>query len=203
GEGRIVRLTPTGEARTLFDAVEPEVVAIAVGTDGTAWGAAVASEASQTPLAATTNTTAAATGKDQPKQGQGQQGQADQGDAGEASVEVTAVGGAGQPVGTRPPGFGGPRSELLRIDASGAVTTAARLQDDTVHSLLWLGDRLWVGTGLEGKLFSLRGTDLVLEGDVEERQVRALRPDADRSDLNPSLAFATTNAAAFYKTDAA
>lgn len=197
GEGRIVRLTAKGEARTLFDAVEPEVVAIAVGADGTAWAAAVASEASQTPLAATTSTSAA-TGKDQPKQGQGQQAQqTDQGDAGEASVEVTAVGGAGQPVGTRPPGFGGPRSELLRIDASGAVTTAARLQDDTVHSLLWLGDRLWVGTGLEGKLFSLRGTDLVLEGDVEERQVMALLPDQDH------LAFATTNAAAFYKTDAA
>ena len=79
--------------------------------------------------------------------------------------------------GTRPPGFGGPRSEILRIDGEGGVTTVARLQDDTVHSLLWLGERLWVGTGLEGKLYSLRGTDLVLEGDVEERQLMALLPD--------------------------
>ncbi|HEV8239903.1 MAG TPA: hypothetical protein VGS57_11095, partial [Thermoanaerobaculia bacterium] len=202
GEGRIVRLTPKGQARTLFDAVEPEVVAIAAGADGTAWAAAVASEASQTPLVAPA-ATAAPAAKDQSKQEQ-QQGQAGgDGDAGDATVEVTAVGGAGQPAGSRPPGFGGPRSELLRIDASGAVTTAARLQDDTVHSLLWLGDRLWVGTGLEGKLFSLRGTDLVLEGDVQERQVMALLPDHGRSDHNPSLAFATTNAAAFYTTDAA
>lgn len=196
GEGRIVRLTPKGEARTLFDAVEPEVVAIVAGANGEAWATAVASEASQTPLAAPATTTAPAA-KDQTKQGQQQAQQGDQGDAGDATVEVTAAGGAGQPTGTRPPGFGGPRSELLRIDASGAVTTAARLQDDTVHSLLWQGDRLWVGTGLEGKLFSLRGTDLVLEGDVEERQVMALLPDGDH------LAFATTNAAAFYKTDAA
>jgi hypothetical protein len=195
GEGRIVRLSKTGAARTLFDAVEPEVVAIAVGAGGTAWAAAVASEASQVPLVAPLPG-AGPGGKDQAKQQQGQ-GQGEQGGQGDATVEVNTGGGPGQPVGTRPPGFGGPRSELLRIDANGAVTTAARLQDDTVHSLLWLGDRLWVGTGLEGKLFSLRGTDLVLEGDVEERQVMALLPDADR------LAFATTNAAAFYKTDAA
>ena len=195
GEGRIVRLSKTGAARTLFDAVEPEIVAIAVGAGGTAWAAAVASEASQVPLVAPMPG-AGPGGKDQAKQQQGQ-GQGDQGGGGDATVEVNTGGGPGQPVGTRPPGFGGPRSELLRIDANGAVTTAARLQDDTVHSLLWLGDRLWVGTGLEGKLFSLRGTDLVLEGDVEERQVMALLPDADR------LAFATTNAAAFYKTDAA
>ncbi len=196
GEGRIVRLSKTGAARTLFDAVEPEVVAIAVGAGGTAWAAAVASEASQVPLVAPLPG-AGPSGKDQQKQGQQGQGQGEQGGQGDATVEVNTGGGPGQPVGTRPPGFGGPRSELLRIDANGAVTTAARLQDDTVHSLLWRGDRLWVGTGLEGKLFSLRGTDLVLEGDVEERQVMALLPDQDR------LAFATTNAAAFYKTDAA
>jgi hypothetical protein len=194
GEGRIVRLTAKGEPRTLFDAVEPEVVALAVAPDGGANAAAVASEASPVPLHATAGPPGAAA-KDQAKQGQEQQG--------EATVEVTAVGGAGQPVGTRPPGVGGPRSEILRIepprenDQPGAVTTVARLQDDTVHSLLWLNDRLWVGTGLEGKLFSLRGTDLVLEGDVEERQLMALLPDRDR------LAFATTNAAAFYKTDTA
>src|SRR6185503_18600836 len=72
-------------------------------------------------------------------------------------------------------------------------------QDDTVHSLLALGDKLWVGTGLEGKLFSLRGTDLVLEGDVEERQVMALLPVSPE---RGRLAFATTNAAAFYTTAA-
>jgi hypothetical protein len=189
GEGRIVRLTPTGEPRTLFDAVEPEVVALAVAADGSAWAAAVASEASQLPLLATGAAATTSAAKEQGKQGQQEQ-------QGEATVEVNAAMGGVQPIGSRPPGFGGPRSEILRIEPSGAVTTAARLQDDTVHSLLWLGDRLWVGTGLEGKLFSLRGTDLVLEGDVEERQVMALLPDRDR------LAFATTNAAAFYKTDA-
>lgn len=193
GEGRIVRLTPKGEPRTLFDAVEPEVVALAVGSDGDAWAAAVASEASQVPLLATAGP-AGATAKDQAKQGQQEQ-------QGEATVEVTAVGGPGQPVGTRPPGFGGPRSEILHIEPSGAVTTAARLQDDTVHSLLWLNDRLWVGTGLEGKLFSLRGTDLVLEGDVEERQLMALLPVSSPDQKRDRLAFATTNAAAFYTTD--
>jgi hypothetical protein len=204
GEGRIVRLeigtgaTPKVNARTLYDAVEPEVVALAAAPDGGAWAAAVASEASAAPLGGA----AAPPAKDQGKQGSasgdqaaggsGASGTSDTGDA-EVTVDVSA-GGAGQPVGSRPPGFGGPRSEILKIDPMGGVTTVARLQEETVYSLLADGGRLWIGTGLEGKLFSLHGTDLVLEGDVEERQVMVLLPDPGR------LAFATTNAAAFYRT---
>lgn len=192
GEGRLVRLTAKGEASTLFDAVEPELVALAVAPDGTAWAAAVASEASQVPLVGQPPGQTPA--KEQPnKQGGGEEG---------ARPDVTVeVGGAGPgpTLGSRPPGFGGPRSEILRIDRKGAVTTVARLQDDTVHTLLWLGDRLWVGTGLEGKLYSVRGSDPVLEGDVEERQVMALLPDEATGTAHPVPAFATTNASAFYR----
>ena len=199
GEGRIVRLSAKGEARTLFDAVEPEVVALAVAPDGTAWAAAVASEASQVPLGAPPPPPSPVK-ESQGKGGQPTVGQGEPADQGEATVVVGTA--SGQPVGTRPPGFGGPRSEILCIDQAGNVTSVARLQDDTIHSLLWLGDRLWVGTGLEGKLFTLHDTDLVLEADVEEKQVMALLPDAGRAGGKGNPAFATTNAAAFYRTGA-
>ena len=53
-----------------------------------------------------------------------------------------------------------------------------------------------MATGLEGKLFSFRDGDMVLEKDVDERQVVALLAD------DPGPAFATTNAAALYRLSA-
>ncbi len=57
----------------------------------------------------------------------------------------------------------------------------------------WHRGRLWIGTGLEGKVFSLQDHRPVLEKDVDERQVVVLLEDT------PGPAFATTNAAAFYR----
>jgi hypothetical protein len=186
GEGRIVRLDATGTPRTLFDGPHPEVVAFAVEPGGAAWAAVVASEASQVQLV--TPPAAAASGD---AKGQGQSG-AQQG--ADATVVVAVDEGPATPaVGTRPAGFAGPRSELLRISPTGTVEPVARLQDDTVHSLLWSEGRLWIGTGTDGKLFTLAGKDLVLANDVEERQIMALLPGEQ------APAFATTNAAALYR----
>jgi hypothetical protein len=197
GEGRLVHVSARGEARMLFDAVEPEMVALAVGDDGIAWAAAVASEASQAPLAAPASSQSAkATGKEKGSGGAAGGGESAEAE-GEASVTVNT--GPGQPVGSRPPGFGGPRSEILRIDlrAPGGptVTSVARLQEDTVETLRWRDGRLWIGTGVDGKLYSLRGNDLVLESNVEEKQIMALL-DGGGGDL----AFVTTNASALYRT---
>jgi hypothetical protein len=190
GEGRIVRLDPRGTARTLYDGTQPEVVAFAVGPgDGSAFVALVASEASQVPLAPGA---AAGAAKDDKAAAQGE-GKAEGGAADATVVVVVDDGAASQAVGTRPAGFQGPRSEILRITAGGTVEPIARLQEDTVHSLLWSGGRLWIGTGTDGKLYTLAGNELVLANDVEERQIMALLPDQG------APAFATTNAAAVYR----
>jgi hypothetical protein len=190
GEGRIVRLERDRSPRTLHDGAHPEVVAFAGQPDGTAWAAVVASEASAVPLA-----------PPGAQPGQGQQSREEraergQGGAAEETVVVAAVEEPGtptQPTGTRPAGFQGPRSEILRIAPAGTVESVARLQDDTVHSLLWHGDRLWIGTGTEGKVYTLAGRDLVLANDVEERQVMGLLP------ADPAPVLVTTNAAAIYR----
>ena len=51
GEGLILRLGKDGQARTLYDAEEPEVVALAPAPDGTCYAAVVSSEASLVDLA--------------------------------------------------------------------------------------------------------------------------------------------------------
>lgn len=188
GEGLVIKLRRDGAAQTIYDAPHPEVVSFAADPEGFCYAAVLASEASLMDLG------------QRPKERDAGQGEAASGEANDAeqepSVEVTlglsdeAQAGT---VGTRPAGFAGPRSEILRISPTGVVETLATFREETVYTLLWHRERLWVGTGLEGKVFSLQNHRPVLEKDVDERQVVALLVDT------PGPAFATTNAAALYR----
>ncbi len=180
GDGLVIRLSPDGQARTLYDARHPEVVDFALGDGGEAYAALLASEASLVDLTR--------------RNGQAGNGQAEQQEGGSVRVTVSPAPGQGEePTGSRPSGFKGPRSEILRISANGMIESAAEFESETVYALGWQRQRLWVGTGLEGKLYSLRQGKPVLEKDVEERQLVVLLDDS------PGPAFATTNAAAFYR----
>lgn len=186
GEGLILRLEPSGQVRTLFDADEPEVSSFAVGPDGTCYAALVASEASNIELSPKGNKSKKAS---KAKQGAGSSGGKGSGDI---STVVTTSESLPIP-GSRPSGFQGPRSEIVSIAPSGRVESIWKSKDETVFALLWSRGRLWVGTGLEGKLYSYVDRRMVLEQDVDERQIVALTPGS------PGPVFATTNAAALYR----
>lgn len=186
GEGLILRLDPDGSVRTLFDASQPEVVSFAADPAGACYAAVLASEASLVSLGRTTRESST---EDEEEAEEGD-------DDGEVTVQITVSGQLGdgpEMVGSRPSGFAGPRSEILKISPQGLVETLTRFEEETVYSVVWHRGRLWVGTGLEGKVFSLSDGKAVLEKDVDERQVVALLED------EPGPAFATTNAAAFYR----
>ncbi len=192
GEGLVLALSPDGSggvrARTLHDASAPEVVALTAGPDGSAFAALVASEASLVELGGGTTSSGASSGDSD--------GDGDEGSNGEeGGVQVSADASATPSAGSRRAGFRGPRSEVVRIEASGLVESVAELEDETVFALRWTRGRLWVGTGLEGKLYSVEPADphLVLEKDLDERQIVALMAG------EPGPAFATTNAAAVYR----
>ncbi len=188
GEGLILRIGPDGAPRTLYDGAHPEVVALASAPDGWCYALLLASEASFTDLRS---------GEGKAKEGEESKsgGQGDS-EGGSATVTVVAEGEQTAAAGSRPGGFAGARSELVRIAPSGRVESVWKSADETAYALLWHRDRLWIGTGLEGKLYSFRDGDMVLEKDVDERQVVALLPD------DPGPAFATTNAAALYRLSA-
>jgi len=192
GEGLVQAVAPGGSApwkvRTLYDADAPEIVAFAVAPDGTRYAAAVASEASLVDLSAAPSSASRGDGGDDDEK--------DEEDGSDGSVVITVT--PSGPIGPSPPragrrSSGGPRSEVLAITPAGVVSRLVELDGDTVFDLLWHRGRLWVGTGLEGKLFAWNGSQLVLEKDVDERQVVALLPD------EPGPAFATTNAAALFR----
>ncbi len=181
GEGLILRIDPGGRARTLYDGAQPEVVALAGGADGWCHAVLLASEATFTDM--------------RKREAAAKEGQetATEGEDATATVTVIADSEASSGSGSRPGGFTGARSEVVRISPDGRVESAWKFTDETAYALLWHRDRLWVATGQEGKLFSLRDGDMVLEKDVDERQVVALLAD------DPGPAFATTNAAALYR----
>lgn len=174
GEGLVLLLAADDRVRTLYDAAQPEITSLAAGPDGTVFAAALASEGSFVDLQSASSRST----EREPREEEG------------ARVNVDAA-----PVvaaGSRPASYTGPRSEVLRISPSGAVETVWRFEKETVYSLLWQ-ERLWIGTGMEGKLYSLRDGSLVLERDVDELQIVQLLPDP------VAPAFATTNGAALYR----
>ncbi|MEA2692806.1 MAG: hypothetical protein QOJ16_2193 [Acidobacteriota bacterium] len=189
GEGLILRLGRDGQARTLYDAKEPEVVALTIAPDGTCYAAVVASEASLTEIAKP----AAAPAPGGKKGGKG--GGASSG-GGEPTVTVTVEGEGGEAAPAVGRKDSGPKSEILRISPSGVVERVWTFNEDTLYSLLWQGGALWVGTGLEGKLYRYADNQMLLEKDVDERQIVALLPGG------AGPAFATTNGGALYRVTA-
>lgn len=186
GEGLVLRLAADGSVRTVYDAEEPEVVSLATAPDGTAYAAVVASESSLVDLS---KKPAAASAGAEP-------GEKESGGAGEPQVTVTVVEGDDSTpafTGSRRPGATGPRSQVLSISPVGVVENLWSFDSETVYDLLWQDGRLWVATGLEGKLFSWADGQMLLEKDVDERQVVTLLPG------QPRPAFGTTNAAALFR----
>ncbi len=193
GEGLVLEVDASGNARTLYDATGPEVVAFAQAADGTRYAAALASEASFVDLSRATRSGSSE------QQGQGEDKSGDENGNGNGS---TVSGGQSSSVtvqegsvtlGSRPAGFSGARAEVLRLDPVGAVEKLWSFDGETVYSMLWHRDRLWVATGLGGKIYSWQGRQMVLEKDVDEQQIVALLGD------DPGPAFVTTNVGALYR----
>lgn len=190
GEGLILRIAADGSARTLFDAEQPEVVAFAVPAAGEAPGiafyaAVIASEASAVELPTASSASASgdrSAGAASAGGGPGERA---------APSEVVVQAGVAPPAGSRPSGFKGKRSQILAVSPDGVVESVWAFDDDTIFDIAWIAGRLWVATGLEGKLYSFDGEQMVLEKAVDERQIVAL--------LAPEPAFATTNAPAVYR----
>jgi hypothetical protein len=110
------------------------------------------------------------------------------------AAEATVVASEGAVVaGSRPAGYSGARSEVLRLRASGGTETVWSFDKETVFALGWINEELWAGTGMNGKLYRFRDNQAVLEKDADELQIMTLMTDRG----GPALL--TTNAAALYR----
>ncbi|MEO8277174.1 MAG: hypothetical protein ABI639_13245 [Thermoanaerobaculia bacterium] len=130
-------------ARTIYDSALGEVVAMAEAPGGTIFAAVLSSESSLLDLSPPRPPadSAAAEGADP-------QGTVTV--AGESDGDAAAGG-------SRPPGAKGPRSELVAISREGLVEPVWSSADETVFALASAGSRLYLGTGGEGRLYSVQG----------------------------------------------
>ena len=201
GQGLLLRRSPDGGLRTLYDSTLSEVVAIAEAPGGSLFAAVLASEASFVDLAAPRPSAEAAQG----------------GDAADpaATVTVTPEGEGETPAsGSRPSGSRGPRSELVAISTAGLIEPVWSSQEETVFAFAWMGRRLFVGTGGEGRLYSVQGVEpatagpdvapvppltVTLDHDFDQRQVVGLSPRATQTPADGLPLVLTTNAAALYR----
>jgi hypothetical protein len=191
GLGLVLRVTPDGETRTLYDAAAPEVVAFASDGSGGAYLAVLASEASLVTLGGDRGPAKKENGASE--DGDADEDEDDDEESEEDPDEVDLTRGDAIASGSRPSGFSGARSEVLRYTPASGVQSVWKFDDETVYALLWQDERLWVATGLEGKLYSHQNERMMLEKDVDQSQIVALLP----GEAGP--AFATTNGAAFYR----
>jgi hypothetical protein len=81
----------------------------------------------------------------------------------------------------------------LRVSPGGAVEKLWSSTDETVFALAADGDRLWIGTGLDGRLYQLEDGRSRVEKEVEAKQIVGIAPGSD----GPALL--TTNGAALWR----
>jgi hypothetical protein len=176
GDGLVARIAGKGGVSILYNADQPEIVDLARDDTGRFYVAAMASEASSLPSA---QSSARRNGDEDSDE--------------EGSVSVTVSASNGSALGSRPSGFQGPRSEIVVLGSSGVAESLWSSQDETLFSLAWSSGSLWAGTGLEGILYRLEDGRMVVEKDLEEKQIVALLSQ------EKGVAVATTNGAAFYR----
>ncbi len=181
GDGLLLSIAADGRARTLHASDAPEIVALAAAADGGVWIGVLASEASLVDLGSSDgngNGNGNGNGDDEDDDGNGVE-------VSESSEATSA--------GSRRKGFRGPRSRVLHYRPETGVSRAWDFEDETIFDLLEHAGRLWVATGLEGKLYSFSDERMVLEKDVDEAQIVSLFPAGDE------LGFASTNSAALFR----
>ncbi|MCZ6727242.1 MAG: hypothetical protein O7A98_07775 [Acidobacteria bacterium] len=169
GDGLIHSINAEGRVRTWFDAEQTEVIAFADDGLGGWYAAAVSSEASFTQQAGQSSTT------------NGDENGAMNGVT--VSVEVSMPASKASSSGTQ--------SAILR-SVDGEVRSVASLDRETVYALAWIDGRLWIGSGVEGNVYSLVDGHLALEAGLDDRQVIGLFAGE-----GPVLA--TTNGAALHR----
>jgi hypothetical protein len=190
GEGLLLEIDAEGRARTLYDAAGPEVLAITRGEDGAFYASALASEASFVDLSRARSSSSGGSTAGSSTAGTASSGSNSSSSNGQQS-QVTVQTGAIS-AGSRSASFTGPRSEVLRIDATGAVESIWKFEMETVYALSHQQGRLWVATGQEGKLFSFQNDQMVLEKDLDQSQIVGLATGP------AGPVFASVNAAAVY-----
>lgn len=169
-DGFLYCISPKGESRVVYDAEGADIRAMAFDAQGRLYFA-TAGPSQQMPTASPM----ASTPSPMPMRIFGIPGHGNPGDGG----TTTEAGGAASPQ----PSPGGPSmppartaagNAIYRLMPDGDVVRVVGISNASFYSLLWHGTRLYAGTGNDGKLYAVEGTQIMRLVDLAESQITAL-----------------------------
>ncbi|HET9793751.1 MAG TPA: two-component regulator propeller domain-containing protein, partial [Thermoanaerobaculia bacterium] len=168
GRGLVLRISPDGSARTIYDSEKAEIAALTGGPRGRVWAAAVSLKGAGGAPAAI-RPPAPAPAKEKKPETAGSPG----GGEGEATVTVTATTSLVPPAPPSSLPKGGESSEIVEIAPDDSITPVWRADDELVHSCRWdaAADGLLVATGPHGRVYLLRQGQASLSASVDEKRV--------------------------------
>jgi hypothetical protein len=188
GKGRIYEVRPDGGAHALFDSPLSEISAIYVDANGTGWASAASnvlpSSAPSKPqpknpqpsgTSTSTSTTGAEPKKEEPT----------------ASVEVSYSFDDAAAAAVTSGGSG----EIYRIDPDGFVQTVRKFEREMVYAISGgPNGTILLSSGPQGRVYSMKGTEVSLIATVPEKQVVSISSDG---------LITTTNSGAIYRMESA
>ncbi|HKS22317.1 MAG TPA: hypothetical protein VJZ76_05935 [Thermoanaerobaculia bacterium] len=187
GKGRIYEVRPDGSAHALFDSPLSEISAIYVDANGTGWASAASNvlpssapkPQQKTPQPSGTSTSATATGAEPKK------------DEPTASVEVSYSFDDSAAAAVTSGGSG----EIYRIDPDGFVQTVRKFDREMVYAISGgPNGTILLSSGPQGRVYSMKGTEVSLIATVPEKQVVSISSDG---------LITTTNSGAIYRMESA
>ena len=188
GKGRIYEVRPDGSAHALFDSPLSEISAIYVDASGTGWAAAASnvlpssapSKAQPKPAQPSGTSTSASTAGAEPKK-----------EEPTASVEVSYSFDDTAAAAVTSGGSG----EIYRIDPDGFVQTVRKFEREMVYAISGgPNGTILLSSGPQGRVYSMKGTEVSLIATVPEKQVVSISSDG---------LITTTNSGAVYRMESA
>ncbi len=189
GKGRIYEVRPDGGAHALFDSPLSEIASIYVDANGTGWAAG-----------ASNVLPSSAPPKAQPKSAQPSSGSSSTAAPAEPkkeepspSVEVTYSFDDSSSAAAAATGAG--NGEIYRIDADGFVQTVRKFDREMVYAISGgPNGTILLSSGPQGRVYSMKGTEVALIATVPEKQVVSISSDG---------LITTTNSGAVYRLESA
>jgi hypothetical protein len=188
GKGRIYEVRPDGSAHALFDSPLSEISAIYVDANGTGWASAASNvlpssapskPQPKNPQPSGTSTSATTTGAEAKK------------DEPTASVEVSYSFDDAAASAVTSGGSG----EIYRIDPDGFVQTVRKFDREMVYAISGgPNGTILLSSGPQGRVYSMKGTEVSLIATVPEKQVVSISSDG---------LITTTNSGAIYRMESA
>ena len=171
-QGLLYQISPKGEARLVYDAEEADIRALCFGPQGTLYFATAATRSTSATTPAMPS---------QPSSMIITHGSSGPGDAEPGPATSTLPSPRARVADQGAPGARvAATNAIYRLAPNGDVVKVTSISSVAFYALLWHNNRLYAGTGNDGRLYCVEGTSMTLLANLEESQITAFAVSGGR-----------------------